>query len=307
METHPPGKRSALVTTDVAVLGGSTARSARLREEHHWPVVVDANTLIRDVLYNARPGGKASALMDAVLVGTARLYGKPDLVEEVLEHLPEVAGRNNHDLTNAREVLAMYVDRLRFVDAAEASIPEAEARFARIDARRAPGGRSDEPTARLSRLLDPSILQTADKDLLDNEFGVWYEPGAAMPSWTAAAFTLKDRSYASQTEAGAKMASVGIVLPVAAVGGLARLAKTHPRAAIVTGAAAAVLAYASRRSPRWKDLGDGLAVMLNDVADRLPADPTQRQMDADEANAQLRVYEVEHPSPGPLQSRRRRA
>jgi hypothetical protein len=45
MGTTRPGKRRPIITTDLAVLGSSTASAARLREEHLWPVVLDSMTL----------------------------------------------------------------------------------------------------------------------------------------------------------------------------------------------------------------------------------------------------------------------
>jgi hypothetical protein len=294
--------RTALITTDLAVFASSSAESARLRDQHLWPVVLDANTMIQDVLYNAPPDKKPSALMNALTVGTARLYGKPDLLDEVSDHLSEVAGKNKHDLARVRDLLAFYVSRMRLVDPSGVVIPDTERRFARVHARRKPNGRTDEPTARLSRLLDPSILLTEDKDLLDNDFGVWYEPGERLASWTAAAFTLKDRSFASQMDAGAKMAGLAVGLPTMAGVGFVGLARAHPRAALGAGALAAALGFATRKSPRWeaarKALAEGFTAVMDDMASRIPANPAQRQRDAAEAIAQLEAYRTEHASPG---------
>lgn len=302
MEARPPGKRRPIVTTDVAVLATRPTESARLRDEHHWPVVFDANALILDVIHNALPDKKPSALMDAVMVGTARLYGKPDLLDEVAEHLPQVAARKAHDLARVHEVLAFYASRIRLVDPAGVVIPDTAARFAAVDARRAPGGRTDEPTARLSRILDPSILLTADRDLLDNGFGVWYEPNDRPAPWTAAAFTLKDRSFASQMDSGSKMFGVAMVAPFVTGAGLLRFARTYPRAALGAGALAVAFAYLTHKSPRWaatrQNLSEGIAWAIDDLAERLPADPTQQQQDSADAIEQLRKYRFDHTSPG---------
>lgn len=297
-----PAKRRPIVTTDLAVFASSSAASARLRDEHLWPVVLDAMTLIREAIHNARPEGKPSALMDALVVGTARLYGKPDLLEEVADHLPEVAARKGYDLARAHRVLAFYLGRMRLVDPPRVIIPDAEARFAEVGARRKPDGRSDEPTARISRLLDPSLVLTTDADLLDNGFGVWYEPGERLATWTAAAFTLKDRSFASQMDSGAKMAGLAVGLPVMTGVGLVQLARAHPRAALGAGALATALGFATRKSPRWeaarKALAEGLTTVMEDMASRIPADPTQRQRASAEAIAQLEAYRATHASPG---------
>jgi hypothetical protein len=301
MKARPPGKRPPLITTDLAVFASSSTASARLRDEHLWPVVLDANTMIRDVLYNTPPDKRPSAMMNALTVGTARLYGKPDLLAEVADHLSDVAGRNNHDLARVREVLAFYVSRMRLVDPSGVVIPDAEERFARVHARRKPNGRTDEPTARLCRLLDPSILLTEDKDLLDTNFGVWYEPGERLANWTAAAFTLKDRSFASQMDSGAKMAGLAVGVPAMTGVGLVQLARAHPRAALGVGALATALGFATRKSPRWeaarKALAEGFTAVMDDMASRMPADLAQQRRDAAEAIAQLGAYRSTHASP----------
>lgn len=84
--------RTPVVTADLTVLGATAADSARLRNEHLWPVVVDANVLIEDVLWISIQRKRRSALWAALAVGTVRLLGKNDLLDEVLEHLPEAAG-----------------------------------------------------------------------------------------------------------------------------------------------------------------------------------------------------------------------
>jgi hypothetical protein len=302
MGTTRPGKRRPIITTDLAVLGSSAASAARLREEHLWPVVLDSMTLIREAIHNAIPDGKPSALMDALVVGTVRLYGKPDLLEEVAEHLAEVAARKDYDLALAREVLAVFVSRLRLVDPSGVTILPDEERFARVAARRKPDGRSDEPTARISRLLDPSIVLTTDDDLLDNGFGVWYEPGERLATWTAAAYTLKDRSFASQMDSGAKMTGLAVGLPVKTGVGVVQLARAHPRAALGASALAVALGFATRRSPRWeaarKALAEGFSAVMDDMVSRIPADPAQQQRASAEAIAQLEAYRTAHASPG---------
>jgi hypothetical protein len=64
MGTKRPGKRRPIATTDLAVLGSGAAASARLREEHLWPVVLDSMTLIREAIHNAVPDRKPSALIE---------------------------------------------------------------------------------------------------------------------------------------------------------------------------------------------------------------------------------------------------
>ncbi len=262
MDIKPPGRRRPIVTTDLAVFASSSAASARLREEHLWPVVLDAMTLVREAIHNSLQERKQSALMDAVVVGTARLYGKPDVIEEVAAHLPVVAARKGYDLARAQEVFAFYATRMRLVDPSGVVIPDPKGRFAKVDARCKPGARSDEPTARLSRLLDPTIVLTTDKDLLANHVGVWYEPGERLATWTAAAFALKDRSVASQLDSGAKMAGLGVGLPVMAGTAVLDLARAHPWATLGVGTLAAALGFATRKSPRWEAARKALAESL---------------------------------------------
>jgi hypothetical protein len=296
------GKRAPLITTDLAVIAARSADSARLRDEHLWPVVLDAMTLIRDVIHNTIPDKEPSGLMDALTVGTARLYGKPDLLQEVADHLPKVVARKGYDLRRAQEVLAFYVNRMRLVDPGGIVMPDAEARFVKVGVRRAAGGRSDEPTARLSRLLDPSILLTADRDLLENDFGLWYEPGQRLATWTAAAFTLKDRSFGSQIDAGGKAFGMAIAAPVFASVGLAQAARAHPRMALGIGAAVAALAFATRKSPRWQTahiaFSDGFARTAASIAEHIPADAAERGSAARQAVGELRAYREIHASPG---------
>ena len=130
---------------DVALIGPTATASARLRERHVLPVVVDANVLIEDALHRlARPGFiassadrpvvphvAASALSHLMAIHAIRVYGKPDLLEEVAAHIPRVAARKGHDPSLALALFdAEYVPYLRLVDPAGIVIPDSEAAFA---------------------------------------------------------------------------------------------------------------------------------------------------------------------------------
>ncbi len=58
-----------IITADRAVFGSTATASAALRDEHIWPVVVDANALIEDVVWNSVPRERPSALLMSIVGG----------------------------------------------------------------------------------------------------------------------------------------------------------------------------------------------------------------------------------------------
>jgi hypothetical protein len=133
-----------------------------------WPVIADANVLIRDVLANLRRP-KDTALLGLAEAGYARLLGTETVASEVDEHLARVAGK-------ARATAAFQLWRSRYLPVirwvAEPGTlllgsPAAEARVAGVAARDI----DDVPTAQLGLLCAPALLVTADRDLLDHGFG----------------------------------------------------------------------------------------------------------------------------------------
>jgi hypothetical protein len=282
-----------VITADLAVLGFTAKSAAAQREEHITPVVVDANALIQDVLWNSAPRPRASALLLALAVGSIRLLGKVDLIEEVVERLPDAAG--DRPLAPLLAILAEhYLPHLRLVDVGGISLPAAEEIIAEVSK----SDPDDEPTARLTRLLDPSILLTADKDLLNQHFGEWYEPGGMLSSWTAAAFTLYDRSAETQMTSVLKAGAMLGVLPTYAITELARAGWRHPRLVAGLIAAAGVGAWATRRSPRWDATWPSLrAASAQIVAKTAQYAETSRLPEAMEAKRQLADYHAAHPGP----------
>jgi hypothetical protein len=282
-----------VITADLAVLGFTAKSAAAQREEHITPVVVDANALIQDVLWNSAPRPRASALLLASAVGSIRLLGKLDLIEEVVERLPEAAG--DHPIEPLLAILAHhYLPHLRLVDVGGISLPAAEEILAEV----AKSDPDDEPTARLTRLLDPSILLTADKDLLNQHFGEWYEPGGMLSSWTAAAFTLYDRSAETQMTSVLKAGATLGVLPTYALTELVRFGWRHPRIAAGAIAAAGIGAWAARRSPRWGATWHSLrAASAQVVAQTAQYAETSRLPEAMQAKRQLADYRAAHPGP----------
>jgi hypothetical protein len=283
-----------VITADLAVLGFTAVSAAGQREEHITPVVVDTNAVIQDVLWNSVPRPRASALVLALAVGSIRLLGKRDLIEEVVERLPEAAG--DRPIAPLLAILAeQYLPHLRLVDVGGISLPTAEETIAGV----AKADPDDEPTARLTRLLDPSILLTADKDLLNQHFGEWYEPGGRLSSWTAAAFTLYDRSAETQMTSVLKGSAMLGVLPTYATAELVRAGWRHPRLAAGMVAAAGVGAWAARRSTRWAAIWHSLrAASAQVVAQTAKYAQSSRLPEAMEAKRQLADYCKAHPGLG---------
>lgn len=261
---------------DLALLGGTVVESARLRERHVLPFVVDAMVLIEDALHRtaeylptARPGQgvvpwpKPSALSHLMALHAIRVYGKPDLLEEVAERLPEVAAKKGRDPGSALALIAAeYAPQMRLVDPSGVALPDAEnllAQVAAIDL-------DDEPTARLSRLLDPSILLTRDrKALLRFGFGQWVEDPdmdafvrITKDEWLKATLSVRNHAFSAQMEVGGR----AIVITGNAVSAGARKAVRvtldNPIPAAMLLAGLVVLLYMYRDSPVWAQLRDGI-------------------------------------------------
>lgn len=75
--------------------------AAAYRNQHAWPVVLDASAIIDDIPYRTGPRSPTSALTVAMLVGVIRPVGKTDVLEEVARNLPEVAKREDRDLADS--------------------------------------------------------------------------------------------------------------------------------------------------------------------------------------------------------------
>ena len=97
---------------------------------------------------------------------------------------------------------------MRLVDPAGIVLPDTEERLAQVRA----VDPDDEPTARLSRLLDPAILLTKDrKSLLCFGFGLWVEDprtdafvGVTGDEWLRASVTVHDHAFVAQMEVGGR-------------------------------------------------------------------------------------------------------
>jgi len=288
----------APVRVDAATFGPTEQASAAARAEHVRPVVIDANVLVEEVTrrlphvvdgVDVQPA-RSSALADALSAGAVRLYGKADVVEEVMRHLSDVTTLKPRGVGAAISLLeSEYLSRMRVVDVSTVVIDDPWLR------RVAERHEADEPTARLACLLAPAYVLTRDKDLLANHFGEWFEEGSVPSSWPAIAFTINDRAFESKMEAGTRSVVTGASL---ASIGVAWAWRARPRLASgIIGAGVATLWF-TRRSTTWVAIRDGLKLLLEHAAH----EASRHLEDAKRAKAQLAEFERLHPGPGTPES-----
>ena len=284
----------APLRVDVATFGPTQQASAAARAEHVRPVVIDANVLVEEVTrrlphvvegVDVQPA-RSSSLADALSAGAVRLYGKADVVEEVMRHLSDVTALKPRDVGTAISLLeSEYLSQMRVVDVSTIVIDDPWLR--RVAERHG----ADEPTARLACLLAPAYVLTRDKDLLANHFGEWFEEGSVPASWPAIAFTINDRAFESKMEAGTKSVVTSVLLVSM---GVARAWRAHPRLASgIIGAGVTALLF-TRHSTRWAAFRDGLKPHLEHATH----EASLHLEDAKRAKAQLAAFERQHPGPG---------
>lgn len=301
---------------DLALLGGTVVESARLRERHVLPFVVDAMVLIEDALHRtseylptARPGQgvvpwpKPSALSHLMALHAIRVYGKPDLLEEVAKRLPEVAARQRRDPGPALALIdAEYVPQMRLVDPAGISLPDSEdllAQVAAID-------HDDEPTARLSRLLDPSILLTRDrKALLRFGFGQWVEDPdmdafvrITKDEWLKATLSVRNQAFSAQMEVGGRAIVITGNAVSAGARKAVRVAFDNPIPAALLLAGLVVLLYMYRDSPVWAQLRDGISKTTTSALVEFDARTKGRPEAAAAAGVKVEAFLEKHAGPG---------
>jgi hypothetical protein len=117
----------------LATLAPTAVEAARLRDQHVVPVVVDANALLAEAAWRARvlvptfrhgvegapTWPRPSALSRAVASEAARLYAKPDLLDEIEEHLLAFAAQTGLNAGLLAELIVEdYLPYLRLVDLA---------------------------------------------------------------------------------------------------------------------------------------------------------------------------------------------
>lgn len=300
---------------DLALIGGTVVESARLRERHVLPFVVDAMVLIEEALHRTsefmpttRPGQgdvvrpKPSALSHLMALHAIRVYGKPDLLEEVAERLPGVAAQKSRDPGPALALIAAeYAPQIRLVDSSGIVLPDTEkllASVAAIDP-------DDEPTARLSRLLDPSILLTRDrKSLLRFGFGQWVEDpemdafvAITRDEWLKATLRARSRAFSAQMEVGGRVIVVTGNALSAGTRKAVRLALDKPIPVALLLAGLVVLLYVYRDSPVWAQLREGITKTTTAALTELGERTAGRPEAAAAAGVKVEAYLAKHTAP----------
>jgi hypothetical protein len=232
---------------DIVTATMSPEACIALRNLFSWPVVVDASAILDELRYRAGDAERVPALLVSARLGTARLLAKADHVAEVVREVPRVAAQKGRD---ADEMLAIfqadYLPLIRVVEVGDRrSLGISDPEIDRLS-RRHP---ADVPSAVLTRLLDPAMLLTQDKDLLAG-FDRWEEPAMPVTKWSAMAATTRDSGRMVMAVPVMQGAAIG-----AGAGALAvrELASSHPRiAAALLGVGVGVLA-AAYQSPGWAE------------------------------------------------------
>ena len=175
-----------LTAADLITIGSRSVDIARLMPDVVMPVVVDANVLIEDVLRYA--DAKGSSLLRAAFLGSARLYATEAILDEVDEHLPEVAAKKARDVDGLRAMFRQaYLPYIRLVDVGDLSSGDERVKALELE------DPDDVDAAKLAILLAPSFLLTCDRDLLRHGLGVIFEPNEGRTGWTFGAVALQDR------------------------------------------------------------------------------------------------------------------
>ena len=302
------------VPIDLALFGRTVADSARLRERHVLPFVLDAMVLIEDALYRTRvliptvrPEGtvlwpRPSALSHLIALHAIRVYGKPDLLDEVVARLPEAASRAGRDPDPALALIAAdYVPHIRLVDPSGILLPDTEETLTAVAAI----DPDDEPTARLSRLLDPSILLTRDtKSLLRFGFGQWVsDPDMEAfvrithDDWLKATLQVRNRAFIAQMEVGGRLIVVSGSALAAGTRKVASLVLANPIPAALLLAGLVVLIYVSRTSPGWAELRDGLTSVARTGLAEFAVQTEGRPEAATAAATKVEAYLANHAPP----------
>jgi hypothetical protein len=292
---QPFGVGLATISTDVA-------EAARLRDAHIAPVVMDANALLAELAWRSRRlvltvrAGQAkpilwpcqSCLSRSVAKGAVRLYAKADLIEEVRRHLPAFARDQGLDPVALNTLLeADYLPELRLVDLDGIDVDDANlALVVRDDP-------DDEPSARLSRLLDPSFLCTRDRDLIDHGFGEWTVDG--WDDWTRVTRSIEVSAFYGEMLGGSRLT---FGLTGASVEGVISAAQARPKVALI-GFGLALLGFlALRRSERWPGISADVRQLAADAGQALAAGMNQRWEPAVREGARLREHRAVRPGPG---------
>ena len=317
MDTPVPDLVQRPLPIDLAVMGSSVVESARLRELHVLPFVVDAMVLIEDALHRVAdyrptvrgpdnkvtPWPKPSALSHLMGLHAVRVYGKSDLLEEVAERLPEVAARKRRDPAPALGLIRdEYAPQIRLVDPRSTAALLNDDRFDQVAA----VDPDDLPTAQLCRLLDPSILLTRDKkSLLRFGFGEWLDDdemdafvSLSNDDWLKASLRVRARAFDSQMQAGGQVMVGGGRLAAAAGGKVLRVTRDNPIPTVIVLVAAAVAIWITRDSPFWTELRSNLSKATSAAATEFDQRTNGRPAAAIAARSRIDAYLASHASPG---------
>lgn len=286
----------------LATISNDVAEAARLRNEHVVPVVLDANALLAELAWRSRrlvPTVRANAtepilwpcqsgLSRSLAKGAARLYGKADFIEEVLRHLAAFARDQGLDPLALSALLeADYLPALSLVDVEGIEVDDPNLALVIID------DPDDEPSARLSRLLDPSFVFTRDRDLIDHGFG---DVGVAgWDDWTRVTRSIEVSAFYGEMLGGSRLT---FGLAGASVEGIVGAALARPKVAAGVLVLALIGVVVLRRSNRWLGLGDDTKQVAADVGRAMAAQMTQHWQPAVREGARLRQHRATRPGPG---------
>jgi hypothetical protein len=231
-----------------------------------------------------------------------RVYGKPDLLDEVADRLPEVAAQKRRDPVPALALIAAeYAPQMRLVDPSGIVLLGDEALLASVAAI----DPDDEPTARLSRLLDPSILLTKDKKaLLRFGFGQWVDDPEmdafvriSKDEWLKATLTIRNHAFSAQMEVSGRMIVITGNALAAGTRKAVRLALDNPVPASLLLAGLVMVIYMYRDSPIWAQLRDGLTKTASTALTELGERTAGRPESAAAAGVKIEAYIEKHKAP----------
>jgi hypothetical protein len=187
----------------------------------------------------------------------------------------------------AELIVEDYLPYLRLVDLAGIVLDEPG--FGQVAAR----DPDDEPVARLQRLLDPALLLTRDKDLLDQGYGS--VAGEPWEDWTHATGAVASAAFQAQMLGGMRLTFALGAAPGSAVMDFGR---AHPRVALAALVAGVLGLVALIRSGRWVAVRDATKRALSAFWDAHGDELNLRFQSAAAANAALASYRGRHAGPG---------
>lgn len=185
--------------------------------ERPIPCVVDTNVVMLDVLRYSKHGH--TALRVAAQIGALKTYASVHVIDEVFEHLPELAGRR--EAPNAMASWKPYSQGITFVEAPHTLPPDPRViALAETDA-------DDVPTGILVSILAPCISLSQDPHMV----GV----GLASPEWLQLALSSRNIGYAFALKLAGPAAIVGSGFAGVGVAKLIALLSRSPLGRVILG------------------------------------------------------------------------